>query len=76
MARLYKILEKIRHLYKIDLPETIKVYPVFSLDRLWKAPKDPLLGQRNEPLLLIQVNDNDKWEVEEVLVSKLARRTL
>jgi hypothetical protein len=60
MARLYKILEKIRHLYKIDLPETIKVYPVFSLDRLWKAPKDPLLRQRNEPLLLIQVNDNDK----------------
>ena len=53
MARLYKILEKVKHLYKLDLLETIKVHLVFLLDRLQKVSEDPLLGQRNDPPLPI-----------------------
>ena len=34
MASLYKILEKIGNLYKVDLLETIRVHPIFSLDKL------------------------------------------
>ena len=53
MIGLYRILEKIGNLYRIDLPSTIKAYLVFSLDRLYKASKDPLLRQRNKPPMLI-----------------------
>jgi len=63
-------------LYKIKLPDLIKVYFIFLLDKLWKAGNDPLPGQKNEPSLPIQVNGDDKWEVEEILACKLARGTL
>jgi hypothetical protein len=60
MAGLYKILEKVEHSYRLDLLETIRVHPVFSLDRLRKASKDPLLGQKNDLPLLIQVNGDNE----------------
>jgi len=53
MAGLYKILNKEGNLYKVKLPDLIKVYPIFSLDKLWKAANNPLLGQKNEPPLPI-----------------------
>jgi hypothetical protein len=34
MAGLYKVLKKIGNLYKIELPDLIKVYPIFLLDKL------------------------------------------
>src|SRR6266700_4652688 len=76
MAGLYKIFEKIGNLYKVELPDSIKVHSVFLLDKLGKAAMDPLLGQRNEPSLPIQVNNNNKWEIEEILACKLVRGTL
>ena len=63
----YRILKKIKNLYKVDLPASIKVYLVMLLDRLRKAANDPLLKQINEPLLAIEVNGENEWEVEEVL---------
>ncbi len=33
----------------------MKIHPVFPLDRLYKASKDPLTGQINDLLLSIQI---------------------
>jgi len=49
----YKVLEKVGNLYKVKLPDLIRVHPIFSLDRLRKAISDLLPGQKNEPPLLI-----------------------
>ena len=73
---LYKILEKVRHLYRLDLPQSIRVHLVFSLDKLQKASNNPLLGQHNDLLLPIQVNGEDEWEVDEILVSKIKQGSL
>ena len=53
IAGLYAVLKKIGNLYKVKLLDSIKVYPIFSLDKLWKAVNDLLPGQKNEPPLLI-----------------------
>jgi hypothetical protein len=53
MARPYKVFEKIGNSYKIKLLDLIKVYFVFSPDKLWKAAIDPLPGQKNKPPLPI-----------------------
>jgi len=53
MAGPYKILNKEGNLYKVKLPDLIKVHPVFLLDKLWKATNNPLPEQKNEPPLPI-----------------------
>jgi len=53
MAGPYKILNKEGNLYKVKLPDLIKVHPIFLLDKLWKAINNPLPRQKNEPLLPI-----------------------
>ena len=59
-AGAYKILEKVSNSYKVELLDSIKVYLIFSPDKLQKAANDPLPRQRNDPLMLIQVNSNDE----------------
>ena len=73
MAGPYKILKKIGNLYKVKLPDSVKVYSVFSPDKLWKAATDFLLGQVNPPLLPIQVNSEDEWEIEKILAYKFIK---
>jgi hypothetical protein len=60
MAGPFEVLEKMSNLYKVKLPDLIKVHPVFLLDKLQKAATDPLPRQRNEPLLPIQVNSDNE----------------
>ena len=71
MAGLYPIIRKVSNSYEVELPESIKIYNVFSPDRLRKATNDPLPGQKNKPLLLIKVTSNKEYEVQEVLALKV-----
>jgi hypothetical protein len=44
MDSLYKILEQIGHSFKLKLPESIKVHPVFYAKKLRKDLRNPLPG--------------------------------
>jgi hypothetical protein len=63
MAGPFEITRKIGNLYKVKLPDTIKIYNVFSLDRLRKAAKDLLSGQVNKPLSPIVIITEEEYKV-------------
>ena len=44
MAGLYEILRYIRNSYKVKLLKSIRIYFIFSPDKLQKANNNPLLG--------------------------------
>jgi hypothetical protein len=51
----------------VKLPDSVKVHSVFSPDKLCRAAMDPLPGQIINSQPLIEVNGEQKWEVDEIL---------
>ena len=75
MAGPYEIIEKCGHSWKVKLPESMKIWPIFHAQLLRKAATNPLSGQVNEPPPPIQVEEGDEeWEVEKILASKVKRK--
>ena len=70
MAGLYKILKKVKYSFKIKLLKSMKIHPIFFLDRLWKAVDNPLPKQYNDPLLPIKIAKDEEWEIKEILAVK------
>jgi len=62
--------------YKLELPESMRVHDVFHPDLLRSAADDPLPGQKNEPSDPIVINDEDEWEIDDILNSRRYRRRL
>ena len=58
----FKVIEKRGSLYKLDLPNTIKVYPVFPVVLLFKDPITPYLDKSTNllHLLISKANQNTK----------------
>ena len=63
----FKIIEKKGSLYKLDLSNIIKVYPVFLVVLLFKVPDNALSRQVNEPPPPINIEGELEYEVEEIL---------
>jgi len=62
--------------YKLKLPESMRVHDVFHSDLLRPAADDLLPDQKNEPSGSIVVNDEDEWEIDDILDSRRYRRRL
>ncbi len=71
MAGPFKVLEQISYSYKLQLPELIKVYSVFYIEKLCKHSNNPLLGQPLDNTLPVSINDQVEYKVEQILAVKL-----
>ena len=68
------MVEKRGSLCKLDLPNIIKVHPVFLVVLLFKDPDDALPGQVNEPPPPVNIEGEPEYKVEEILaLSKKGR---
>jgi hypothetical protein len=73
----YKIVEKVGHSFKLELPPSIKVHPVFHASKLRRAATtEPLRGQHTDPPPPLRVGETDEWEVNKIMDSKLHYRRL
>jgi hypothetical protein len=70
MAGPFYVIKKIGNAYKLELPESIRVHPVFSPDKLRKAPQDPLPGQIPDKAPAIKVDGKEEWEIEKIIIVK------
>jgi transposase InsO family protein len=68
----YKVLEKVGATsYRLQLPASIKIHPVFHSNLLRLDPNDPLPGQHTEPEPPVFVDGEEEYEVERILDSRL-----
>jgi hypothetical protein len=76
LAGPFKILEMVGHSYRVELPTSYRVWPIFHADRLRKDPGNPLPGQINAPPPALEVDGELEWEVEKILSSRISRGKL
>ena len=73
----YKVLSKVSsHAYKLELPRSMKIHPVFHISRLEPAASDPLPDQPQPDPLPIEVDGKEEFLVDKILNSRLNRRRL
>ena len=76
MAGPWRVLAREGHSYRVQLPASIKIHPIFPARSLRRDPNDPLPGQANAPPPPIQVTGDDKYKVQEIVAIWLVRGKL
>lgn len=67
----FKVIERVGSTYRLELPATMRVHDVLHAKLLHLAASDPLPGQKVEPSGPIIVEDEDEWEVDDILDSRI-----
>src|SRR5690606_1672847 len=63
----FEIIEKVGNRYRLALPDSMKIHPVFSPDKLRRAANGPLPEESTEPPKPVQIHGENEWKVEEIL---------
>lgn len=68
----YKVLEKVGRAYRLEIPKTWEIHPVFHSSLLEKVGED---NYDREPIPQPPeiINNEEEWEVEKILNSKIKR---
>jgi hypothetical protein len=75
----YSILEKIgSKAYRLDLPPSVKIHPVFHISLLEPTinRNTPIPGHLQPPPPPVIINNEEEWEVKEITDSRYYRKTL
>ena len=73
----YKIVEKINDLaYKLQLPESMHIHPVFHASLLYPVHKDTIEGRIPPEPEPVEIEGEEEYEVEKILDVKKAGRQL
>lgn len=72
----FRVLEQVGNAWKLDLPGSMNVHPIFSPDKLRKAAQDPLDGQKSEQPPPITVNDTPRYVIEAIVDSRIRWKKL
>ena len=63
----YPIIKVVGSSYQVQLPESVRIFDTFHPSLLRKASEDPLPGQINEPAPPVVIDDEEEWEVDDIL---------
>lgn len=66
----FKITAKVGRALRLELPTTMKIHDVFHPSLLRKAATDPLPGQVPTPSPAVIIDDEEEWEVDDILDSR------
>jgi hypothetical protein len=75
----YRVLEVVgesKLAYRLDLPQHMRIHPVFHVSKLTPYNRNTFPGRNQPPPPPIEVEDQLEWEVSEVLDSRIRRNKL
>ncbi len=69
MLNSFQIIDLVDSFYKLKLLKTMRIHDVFHSELLRLVINDLLFDQKNEFSKLIVINDEDEWEIDNILNS-------